>query len=88
MQHPHSLGATEEWAARTGMLSHFRNATLGFRDAFVQSAQFICLCNHGSHNDREIPAVELIKLNRLAPDTKALQAATRMPRSAAAAAGC
>jgi hypothetical protein len=44
------------------MLSHLRNTTLAFRDAFVQPAQFICVPSHGTHNELEKAALELIKL--------------------------
>jgi hypothetical protein len=35
------------------MYAHFRDATLELRDTSVETAQFICLSNHASHNGRE-----------------------------------
>jgi hypothetical protein len=51
MLHPDSLGPTEERTTRPWMLSHFGNATFEFRDAFVQSLQFMWLSDHDNHND-------------------------------------
>jgi hypothetical protein len=47
------LAATEERTTAGRICTHFGDATLEFRDAFVRSAQWFCLSNHGTHNGRE-----------------------------------